>query len=342
MQINFIKNFNKTLLALCAFVISFVFATAVPVPAKFFVNTFNADVGQNVEFELKVEGTDSAPVYTVISNLEYDKNLLKFNSATVQPGWVSVSPDDFTDTANGVIKRTAGYPSGLKQLSSIYKYSFTALAPGDAKVNIVGSSAYDATNNDLGLQNKSITVKIGKKNNEKEIVEQKPVTKETEKEEVKIVKKPQTVSLEFAGNIGFDVSKDYSFVLRHNLKVVQETVGSSTISLADSAGNLVWNEVKDFTYSDSAEMLVTIPANTIQPGNYVLSVDTRHDNQKTTSKISKELGAVPATEKIVTQEVPKEFVPYWVYAGAVALLLLWIITIVFYKSKKFRKFLKNF
>jgi hypothetical protein len=156
-QINFI---NKFLLTICAFIISFVFATAVPVPAKFFVNTFNAEVGDTVEFELKIEGTEAVPVYTIISNLEYDKNLLSFKGANTQSGWIPVPPDDITDTANGQIKRTAGYPSGLKQLASVYKFTFTAIAPGDAKVNVVGSSAYDASNNDLGLQNKSITVKI--------------------------------------------------------------------------------------------------------------------------------------------------------------------------------------
>jgi len=340
----FTNLINKTLLTFCAFIISFVFATAVPIPAKFFVNTFTADVGQTVEFELKIEGTEAAPVYTVISNLDYDKSLLKFNSATAQTGWIPVSPDDVTDTANGVIKRTAGYPAGLKQLSSIYKYSFTAIAPGDAKVNIVGSSAYDANNTDLGLQNKTITVKIGGK---KEVVEEtvepvKPVVAEVKKD---TPKKPQTIALEFAGQIGFALNKDYSFILKHNLKVPQETIGSTTIALVDSAGNNVWTEVKDFNVNDSSEMLVTVPANTVQAGNYVLQVDTKHDNQKTATKLTKEVGAVEPEEKIVTNEVKVPFIPMYVYGIGAVLFLLWLITFIILKSKtskRFKKFLKNF
>lgn len=335
----FTNLINKTLLTFCAFIISFVFATAVPVPAKFFVNTFNAEVGQTVEFELKVEGTEAAPVYTVISNLEYDKTLLKFNSATAQTGWIPVSPDDVTDTANGVIKRTAGYPAGLKQLASIYKYSFTAMAPGDAKVNIVGSSAYDANNTDLGLQNKSITVKIGGK---EEVEPVKEVVTEVKKD---TPKKPQTITLEFVGMTGFVENKDYTFVLKHNLKVPQDTVGSTTISLVDSANNTVWSEVKEFAMTDSTEMLVTIPANKAQAGNYTLQAETKHDNQKTATKLSKDVGAVSPEEKIVNNEVKVPFIPLYVYGVGVGLFLLWLITFIILKyktSKGFKKFLKNF
>jgi hypothetical protein len=335
-----IKNFNKLLL-LPVFIFSFLYATAIPVPAKFFVNSFNAEVGQTVEFELKVEGTDATPVYTVITNLEYDKNLLSFKGATTQAGWIPVSPDDVTDTANGVIKRTGGYPAGLKQLGSIYKYTFTALAPGDAKVSIVGSSAYDANNTDLGLQNKSITVKIGGKEKEEVVAEPKTVVAEVKKE-VAVKKVPQTINLEFAGQIGLAINKDYTFVLKHNLKVAQETIGSTTISISDVSGNVAWKDVKDFTTPDSAEMLITVPANTLQPGNYTLIVDTKHDNQKTATKLSKDIGAVEATEKIVTQEVMKPYIPVYVYAIGAAMFLWYLLTLAYYKSKKFKKFLKNF
>lgn len=338
----FINTINKTLLTFCAFIISFVFATAIPVPAKFFVNTFEADVGQTVEFELKVEGSESVPVYTVITNLEYDKNLLTYKGTTVQSGWVTVPPDDVTDTANGVIKRTAGYPAGLKQIASVYKYTFVAKAPGDAKVNVLGSSAYDANNNDLGLQNKTITVKIGGKKEVEPVVEPVKTTTLEPSKVVAVAKKPQTLTTEFAGQIGFDVTRDYTFVLKHNLKVTQETIGSSTISALDATGNKVWSQVKDFTFTDSSEMLATIPANTLQPGNYTLTVDTVHDNQKTPVTLSKEIGGVPATEKIVTKEVPKPFIPLYMYFVTGFMFLLWLLTFIYQKSKKFRKFLKNF
>jgi hypothetical protein len=89
-------------------------------------------------------------------------------------------------------------------------------------------------------------------------------------------------------------------------------------------------------------MLTTIPAKTFQPGNYTLTVDTVHDNQKTAVTLSKEIGGVPATEKIVTKEVPKPFIPLYMYMVIGFVFLLWLLTFIYLKSKKFRKFLKNF
>lgn len=340
----FINQFNRTLLIITAFIFTFLFATAAPVPAKFFVSTLTADVGQTIEFDLRIEGTDSVPVYTVISSLEYDKNLLTFRGASYQPGWIPVTPDEVTDTTNGLIKRTAGYPVGLKQTASLVKYTFVARAPGDAVVNVKGGSAYDANSTDLGLQNKSITVKIGgKKEEAREEVVAPTTTKSVVKEVAKEVKKaPQTVSLEMVGNTGYVSSKDYTFVVRHNLKVNQETLGTTTLTVLNSSGGEVMKEDKTFAISENSELLFTIPANSLQPGNYTFNLSTIHDNQKDPSTVSKDVGVVEMFEKVVIQEVEVPFIPLYVWAIIGFLVFLILLMTIYSKSKKFRKFLKNF
>ena len=179
-----------------------------PLPAKFYASTFDASVGQPVEFELKVNPSAAQPVYTVISNLEYDHNLLTFKSASYQPGWIPVTPDEVTDTANGVIKRTAGYPSGATALTSIIKYEFVAAAPGKAVVNITGGSAYDANSNDMGLQNKSITVNIGGSAPAPDTTTPAPAAN----------KVTQVITLTFNGDTGMAADKEYNFTIDHKLK----------------------------------------------------------------------------------------------------------------------------
>jgi hypothetical protein len=275
-----IKNILK-IIAVTA--IAFSFVNAAPIPAKFYTSTLAPQVGDTIEFELKVEGSTSNPVYTAIANLEYDKELLTFKDSAFQQGWVSVTPDDVTDTKNGLIKRTAGYPSGLKQLASIIKYTFVAKAPGQANVRIIGSSAYDANNTDVGLQNKSITINIGGKNEEppKEVV---PQTTKTDKV-VAVKKLPQSISLELVGATALVSNKEYNFLVKETFSVEQETVGTTTFAILDQTGKEVIKNDIPFTNTKSFDLPVNIPPNNLTPGDYKLVVSVIYDNQSKPSRV---------------------------------------------------------
>lgn len=328
------KTINKILITIVATLALFTLSFAAPVPAKFYASTFDAQVGQTVEFELKVDPSVAVPVYTVITNLEYDKNLITFKGASYQSGWIPVTPDEITDTTNGVIKRTAGYPLGAKTTTSIIKYTFVAKAPGKAVVNIAGGSAYDAESNDLGLQNKSITVNIGG-----QPVAEEVKTPEVVKAEKKVT---QIITLEIVGDTGTAQNKAYDFTINQKLKVNQETTGTTSISIFDINGQEVIKDSKVYTTSTDNTLAFNLPENSLVPGNYSLVVTTAHDNQKTPTRITKDLGVVPSTEKIVntTTEVPFIPVYIWIIIGILAFILL--LMIIYNKSKAFRKFIKNF
>lgn len=329
------KNITKKLIALVTSIFTlFTFTFAAPLAAKFYASTFDAKVGQTVEFELKVDPTADKPVYTVVTNLEYDKSLLTFKSASYQGGWIPVTPDEVTDTANGVIKRTAGYPSGIKTTASIVKYVFEAKAPGKAVVNIIGGSAYDAESNDMGLQNKSITVNIGGT-----AVPEESKTPEVVKEEKKVT---QTITLEIVGDTGVPQNKPYNFTVNQKLKVNQETTGTTSMSMYDINGQEVLKQDKAFTTSTDNSLDFSIPENSLVPGNYSLVITTKHDNQKTATRLTKDIGVVASTEKIVNSTTEVPFIPVYIWIIIAILVIILILMIIYSKSKAFRKFIKNF
>lgn len=328
-----IKNiYNKMILAVVTSLTAVTMAFAVT-PAKFYASTFDAKVGQTVEFELKVDPSADKPVYTAVVNLEYDKNLLTFKSASYQQGWIPVTPEEVTDTANGVIKRTAGYPAGAKTLTSIVKYSFVAKAPGKANVNIIGSSAYDVDSNDVGLQNKSITVNIGGTE-----VPEAQKAPEVVKEEKKVT---QEIILSFKGDTGMVADKDYMMTVMQDLKVKQDTNGTTSVSIFDINGQEVLKQDKLFTTSDDNSLDFTIPAGSLVAGNYSIVVTSNYDKQKSPARLTKDLGVVNAGEKVVniTEKVAVIPVYIWIIIGILALIL--ILMLFYNMSKGFRKFIKN-
>lgn len=317
----------------------FTLAFAAALPAKFYASTFDAQVGQPVEFELKVDPSAAQPVYTVIANLEYDHNLLTFKGASYQAGWIPVTPDEVTDTANGVIKRTAGYPSGATALTSIVKYQFVAAAPGKAVVNITGGSAYDANSNDMGLQNKSITVNIGGK----AVPEATPAPTPSNPNPTPAAKKvTQVITLAISGDTAVAADKDYNFTIAQKFKVNQDTVGTTSVSIFDINGQEVLKQDQVFTSNTDNTLTFNVPANSLVPGNYSLVATTIHDNQKTPERMTKDLGVLASTEKVVntTTQVPVIPVYIWVIIGILVLILL--LVLIYNKSKAFRKFIKNF
>ncbi len=335
---NFTKNISA-ILSVFLFVLVFIFTAsfvwALATPAKFYTTASELKVGQTVDFELKIDGSAEKPVYTAIVNLEYDKNLLTFKGASYQPGWIPVAPDEVTDMANGQIKRTAGYPAGLKTLASILKYTFEAKAPGKATVNILGGSTLDAENRDAGLQNKSITVNIGG------TVESLP---EIKKEEIKKEEKklPQVVSLEIKGDTALVTSTPYNFTLENKLKVPQATLGTTTVSVYDINGQEVIKEERELNTASDLSMQYIIPANTLFAGNYTIVASVKHDNQKVIFRTSKDLGVVESTEKIVNTKTSVPFIPFYIWIIIAILAAMLIFAIVYHKSKKLRKFIKNF
>lgn len=309
-------------------------AIAAPLPALFYASTFEANVGDTITFDLKVNPDASKPAYTVGATLKYDPSILTYQSASVDGAWLplSRSPYELTDTSSGVITRTAGYPEGLKGVANFTRYSFKATKPGETRVVISEGMALDAENNDSGLQVKTIAIKInGPKENTKE-----PATTPAKKTV------QQTITLDVVGSTGAYADEDYNFSIEHTLKVEQETTGTTSVSIFDQIGTEAYKTEKSFNASTNTSVAFTIPANTLQPGDYSMVITTKHSDQKTPLSVTKQLGMLAKTDKVVEKEVAKAYIPLYVYVIFGILLLIILLMFIHRRSKKFRNFIKNF
>lgn len=307
---------------------------ATPLPAQFFVNSFTADVGDKVEFTLKVSPTNDKPVYTVVSHLEYDKNKLTFVGSEYSSGWVSITPEELTDPVNGVIKRAAGYPAGLRSLNTFVKYTFRAKAEGKTAVNIIGGSAYDAKSNDYGLQNKSITVTIGEQTESKDKKEDASVSN--------LKKSSQLIELNFNGLMAAVSDQDYTFTLGHKLKVKEDTNGVTKVTILNNQEQEVYKTESPFNLIDDTDISFTIPMNTLSAGNYTLLADSKYDNQAGTTTLKSNFGVLSSIEKIVIEEKIIQKIPVWYWALLAFFIACFLYTFAYLKSKALRKFIKNF
>lgn len=328
----------KTLKTILATIIAVVgiaqFAIAAPLPALFYASTFDANVGDTVTFDLKVNPPADKPAYTVGATLKYDPSMVTFQSASVDNAWLplSRSPYELTDTSAGTITRTAGYPEGLKGVANFTRYSFRATTPGETKIIISGGMALDAENNDSGLQTKTITIRIAGKKEATPTDTKAPATKTVQ----------QTITLDLNGSTAVYSSEDYNFTVEHNLKVEQVTTGTTSVSIFDQEGNENYKTEKSFNTATSTTVAFTIPAGTLQPGDYSMVLTTKHSDQKTPLTLTKDLGVLAKADKVVEKEVPAPFIPLYVWAIFAILILVIFLMILHRNSKKFRKFLKNF
>jgi len=317
-------------------------AIAAPLPALFYASTFEANVGDTVTFNLKVNPDASKPVYTVGATLRYDPAFVSYQDASVDKAWMplSKSPYELTDTTNGVVTRTAGYPEGLKGTANFTNYSFRATKPGETQIRITEGMSLDSENNDGGIQVKVIKLTIrGAK-------EPEPVstTSTTPEEPAKPAKKnvQQTITLDVQGQTANYNDEDYSFSIMHNLKVEQPTTGTTSVSVFDQNGTEVFTTSQNFSVSTNTAVAFTMPANTLAAGDYSLVITTKHSDQKTPLSITKDLGILAKADKVVEKNVNVPYIPLYVYAIFGILILVIFFMWLHKRSKKFRNFLKNF
>lgn len=310
-------------------------AIAAPLPALFYTSTFQASVGDTITFDLKVNPDASKPAYTVGATLKYDPTLLSFQSASVANMWLplSGSPYELTDTTNGILTRTARYPTGLAGVANFTHYSFKAIKPGETKVVISEGVALDVENNDAGLQQKTITVRIVRK--------EASTTPTTSSEPAKKTVQ-QTITLGVVGSTAAYATEDYNFSIAHNLKVEQVTTGTTSVSILDQNGSEFYKTEKNFNTSTNTSLAFIIPSGTLQPGDYSLVITTKHSDQKTPLTFTKPLGVLAKTDIVIEKAVPTAYIPLYVYGMFAILLLIILLMYIHKRSRKFRNFIKNF
>jgi Cohesin domain len=337
------KTFTKILAGVFALLL-FIQVQAAPLPGLFYASSFDGNVGDTFTFNLKVNPDSAKPAFTVGATLKYDPKVLKFVDASVEKSWLPLgrAPYELTDTASGIITRTAGYPEGAKGVTPFTQYTFKAIGKGDTKVVISEGLALDAENNDSGLQVKTIAIKIGA---EKEVAPTESKDKSVEKPVEKVVVKktvPQEILLTLTGATAIHNNNEYTFTVQHKLKVEQTTTGTTSYVVFDQAGQEAFKDEKVFSTESDTNIVFTIPANRLAQGDYNIVATSKFSDQKTPSNVNKELGVLAQSEKIVTNNVEVPYIPVYVYIIGGLLLLLVLLMWAHKKSKKFRKFLKNF
>lgn len=336
------KTLKQILLAFTFSVAFAQFAFAGPLPMQFYASTFEANVGDTVTFTLKVNPEAGKPAYTVGATLKYDPKIVSFIDASVDKAWMplSKSPYELTDTTNGVVTRTAGYPEGLKTVANFTTYSFRATTPGETKITIGEGMSLDAESNDSGIQSKVIKLTVRGATEPAEA----PTTSTTQTQKAEPAKKnvQQTIVLDVQGQTAMYSDEDYTFNVVHSLKVEQPTTGTTSVSVYDQNGAEAFVTSKNFDNSTTTTLSFTIPANSLVAGNYSLVVTTKHSDQKTPLSVTKDLGVLSKSEKTIEKAVNVPYIPLYVYAIFGILVIIIFFMWLHKRSKKFRNFLKNF
>ncbi len=308
------------------------------IPALFYTSSFEAEVGDVITFDLKVSPTVANAVYTVGATLKYDPEMLTFIGATMDKNWLSLSrvPYELTDTKNGTIQRTGGFPEGVTKATPFTKYTFKARKIGDAKVIIAEGVALDANNNDSGLQRKEITVKIGEGKT--------PVLKTETKAEKQI-----EVSLALSGTTAHFSNNDYALSAVLSLKDekgnplsnTENRSGSTTVYLIDKSGNSLYTHVENFSsITQNQEIQFVIPKNILAVGDYDIIGELKYQGQKSPMVVTKSIGVVAKqveVKNIVVSKIP----PYMWSIIVFLLVLVLAASATIYGLKKDRKVLKK-
>lgn len=108
-------------------------------------------VTQGETFTLRVAiDPAGSTAYTVRTELTFPSTLLSVKSFSFASNWIPLTQSgyDVTDNTNGDLKRTAGYPGGVKTATTFGTVTFLAKETGSAAIQTGASSfAYDANSN---------------------------------------------------------------------------------------------------------------------------------------------------------------------------------------------------
>lgn len=274
------KNFYLFSSIISTLVFSFLFifffskvVEAAPLQAKFYTNTLDAKVGDEINLDLKINPQEGTPIYTVSADLMYDPDKLTYISSGYAEDskvfGVRKSPYFLEDTENGMIRLTAGYPTGAKGLSNFTKYKFTAKAIGATKIYIQGGKALDAESADIGLQRKEITINITDGTN---MATDSVLTASALPPEVHNI----DMSLDILGPTAIYRENAYIFPIDK-----KSTIGPEDVKVKV----YVYNQKTELYYQDektipgdasstNEPIYFTIPANTLDIGEYIISVET--------------------------------------------------------------------
>jgi len=238
------------------------------------------NVGQIVNVNLEVEPEGSSAVYTVSANLVYDPSKLEFISATFGPEWLELNQKELfvTDTINGLIIRTAGYPNGFLGTAKFVNYKFKAKNPGDTRVLVASGKAFDENNSDVGIRNAELPITIlGGKDTDPEVL--------TQEVEFKL-------KLRIESDTAFYRQDPFTFNLYHK-KGGKAQQAITKIWVFDEDWNVHYEDEKLWRTDMDNVLAFTIPADTIgKEGNFKIIAKVRYEDGTELEVAEKDVGVL--------------------------------------------------
>lgn len=262
----FTQSISKTLASL-AVLLCFTsnVVTGQGLDASLVSSTNSIKVGQVVNVSLEVEPEGSGAVYTVSANLVYDPNKLEFISATLGPEWLELNQKELfvTDTINGLIIRTAGYPNGFLGTASFVNYKFRAKSPGETRILVASGKAYDENNADVGIRNTELILSV---------------TGDTVKPEEPFPELDFKLKLKIESDTAFYRQDDYTFTVYHK-KEEKAQQAITKIWLFDEDWNVHYEDEKLWRTDMDNVLNFTIPADIVKKeGNFKIIAKVRYED----------------------------------------------------------------
>ncbi len=324
----FSKNLKSLGLAASLAGLFFTAVLAAPMPTNVLVSELEPNVGQDVTISLRIRPDAANPVFTVSSKLSYDAEKLKFKSAefgdeSAIP--LREVPYQLTDTSEGIIVRTAGYPKGLAASSNFVKYTFTAVKNGQAYVNILGGQALDSDNVDTGIEKKEILLSIGGMvDTPKSITASVDVIKTV----TPIVKK-KSAAFTLSGETILCKDSAYNFNIDLLAGADKSVQGKYEVSVLDKTQSVMFEKKVNEVVGINKTFAVVIPEKTLAEGSYLLRVKNTSADQAS----DKDIGVIDCNSTVIGEVLPSGsmFDNTWVNKvwGAISFILLGLVLLLF-------------
>jgi hypothetical protein len=262
------------------------------------------EVGQTVSVNLFVDPEGSNSIYTVSANLVYDPEKLEFVSATMAEEWFELSQKDvsITDTINGLIVRTAGYPNGFLGRAKFATYKFRTKQAGETRLLIAAGQAYNDNNANMGVKNSDLSLSIV-----------------DGKSEVVPLEKSVDVNIQIKGDNAFYRQEDYTFTVYHkNEEKHQQAI--TKIWLFDEDWNIFYEDEKLWRTDQDTVLNFVIPGGTVdKEGNFKIIARVRYEDGREFDLTEKDLGILSNGETWFTKH--KEwFMPIFFFVVIVSAL----------------------
>jgi hypothetical protein len=258
-----INKFTKIFLSLLALLVFTHFAFA-ELNATWYTKSLDVQVGDTVKIDLYINPSIDHPVVTVSNTLNYDKNKLKFSDSYFPDGWIVVTkePNYITDEVNGFLRRTAGFPNGVRTNSKYMTYEFTATEVGQAGISIEDGMVLDQESEDLGFQKKRMVINITPKI-------EVATTIATDKV-VPLVIAPivNTVHLNMYGKTAIREGEDYAFVVFRDMESNKDKASTVEVAVIDMDGKNIYSTQKYFEATGPQQLEFTVPFIVFTPGTF--------------------------------------------------------------------------